>query len=88
MSQATANFYQFKAEVLQKLAALNSEYSQFVAERIKLHLEWYDLLIHQAKTEEKRQSLLEDLTSTNIFAAMTTNLPLYWYEEVHRSSHY
>jgi hypothetical protein len=88
MSQAKAKFIEFKAEVLQKLAALNSEYSQFVAGRIQLHLEWYETLIHKAKTEEKRQSLLEDLTSTNIFAAMTTNLPLYWYEEVHRSSHY
>lgn len=88
MSQAKANFVQFKAEVLQKLDALSSEYSHFVAERIKLHLEWYEIFIYEAKTEEKRQSLLEDLTSTNIFAAMTTNLPLYWYEEVHRSSHH
>jgi hypothetical protein len=88
MSQAKAEFQNFKAEVLHKLTRLNSEYSRFVAERIKLHLEWYELLIHKAKTEEKRQSLLEDLTSTNIFAAMTTNLPLYWYEEVHRSGHH
>jgi hypothetical protein len=88
MSQAKAEFIRFKAEVLHKLEALHSEHSQFVAERIKLHLEWYDMLIHRAKTEEKRQSLLEDLTSTNIFAAMTTNLPLYWYEEVHRSGNY
>jgi hypothetical protein len=81
MSQAKAEFSKFKADVLHKLEALHSEYSQFVAERIKIHLEWYETLIHQAKTEEKRQSLLEDLTSTNIFAAMTTNLPLYWYEK-------
>jgi hypothetical protein len=44
--------------------------------------------LYKAKTEEKHQSLLEDLTSTNIFAAMTTNLPLHWYEEVHRSGHH
>jgi hypothetical protein len=86
MSQAKAEFQKFRTEVLQKLEVLSSEHSQFVAERIKLHLEWYELLIHRANTEEKRQSLLKDLTSTNIFAAMTTNLPLYWYDKVYRSS--
>jgi hypothetical protein len=71
---------------LRKLEALSSEHSHFVAERINLHLEWYKDLINRAKTEEKRKDLLEDLTSTNIFAAMTTNLPLYWYEKVYRSA--
>jgi hypothetical protein len=87
MSQAIAEFQKFKAEVLHKLEALSSDYSRFVAERIKVHLDWYDTLIHEAKTEAKRQSLLEDLTSTNIFASMTTNLPHYWYEEVFQTSH-
>lgn len=90
VSQAKATFHQFKAEVLHKLETLSSEYSQVVAERIKLHLEWYELLIYEAKTEEKRQNLLEDLTSTNIFAAMTTNLnpSSYWYEKVFQSGNY
>jgi hypothetical protein len=86
MSQVKAEFQKFKAEVLRKLEALSSEHSHFVAERIKLHLEWYEDFINRAKTEEKRRSLLEDLTSTNIFAAMTTHLPLYWYDKVYRSS--
>lgn len=86
MSQAKAEFQKFKAEVLKKLEALSSEHSQVVAERIKIHLEWYEDFINRAKTEAKRQSLLEDLTSTNIFAAMTTNLPLFWYDRVYRSS--
>jgi hypothetical protein len=88
MSHAKEEFQKFRAEVMQKLNSLSSEYSEFVAERIKTQLEWYELLIHRAKTEEKRQSLLEDLTATNIFAATTTNLnpSLYWYDKVFQSS--
>jgi hypothetical protein len=44
MSQAKAEFQNFKAEVLHKLTRLNSEYSPLVAERIRLHLEWYEPL--------------------------------------------
>jgi hypothetical protein len=47
-----------------------------VAKRISVHLKGYKTLIYGAITEEKHHSLPEDFTRTNIFAAMTANLPL------------
>jgi hypothetical protein len=88
MSHAKEEFQKLRADVLQKMNSLSLEYSEFAVERIKIQLEWYELLIYPAKMEEKRQGLLGDLTSTNIFAVTTTNLnpSLYCYDRVFQSS--